>query len=840
MVDLFATRFNNQLLTFVSPVPDPLAWATDALSIPWKGLLGFHPDRSVSLQFYPESLAKNQTPGSPSPAIIIRPLSTIVDKREPDITLLSGVLVMLCAWWTAVGGLAASHVLFSRLVASLLRCPMSFYTVTPMGRVLNRCSEDVAELDYVVPFTLRSMMNCVLLVVGTVGLVVASTPLVACSLPLPALGYWAIQVGRSEPPRLSSLHCPCLCVLLSLSFFVFMGTLIRTLGARNASRVIHTYFLDNVLRCPMMFFDVTPLGRVLNRFSKDVDTIDTVVPVNINMFLACFLQVMGTLAVISLSTHLFLTVIIPLLIFYYIIQSPNPSSRAVEKDVIGMFIWLAILLKDFGARIASGKLHTNLLTNVFHLPMMFFDTTPIGRVVNRFSKDVDCIDVTIPSNLEMFIGCLMKVVATIVVVSIITPLVLTAVVPLAVVYFLIQRFYVATSRQLKRLESTSRSPIYSHFGETITGASTIRAFQQEDLFIQQSETRVDENQVCYYPSIVSNRWLAIRLEFVGNCIIFFASLFAVVGRENLSPGTVGLSVSYAMNVTQTLNWMVRMTCELETNVVAVERVKEYTETPTEADWEIPGNKPEAAWPQNGVIKFKDYQTRYREGLDLVLRGISCSVNPGEKIGIVGRTGAGKSSLTLALFRIIEAAGGEITIDDINISDIGLHDLRSKLTIIPQDPVVFSGTLRMNLDPFDSHSDENLWQALDHAHLKAFVQGLTAGLHHLCTEGGENLSVGQRQLLCLARALLRKTKVLILDEATAAVDLETDDLIQATIRTEFADCTVLTIAHRLHTIMDYTRIMVLDAGQIAEFDDPQTLLQNPDSIFYGMAKDAGLD
>lgn len=397
----------------------------------------------------------------------------------------------------------------------------------------------------------------------------------------------------------------------------------------------------------------------------------------------------------------------------------------------------------------------------------------------------------------------------------------------------------ATSRQLKRLESTSRSPIYSHFGETITGAITIRAFNQQQLFITHSDSQVDENQVCYYPSIVSNRWLAIRLEFVGNCIIFFASLFAVLGREHLSPGIVGLSVSYAMNVTQTLNWMVRMTCELETNIVAVERVKEYTEAPTEAAWDIPEKRPDGKWPEEGVIQFDNYQTRYREGLDLVLRGINCSVNSGEKIGIVGRTGAGKSSLTLALFRIIEATEGNISVDGINISEIGLHALRSKLTIIPQDPVVFSGSLRMNLDPFEKHTDEELWQALEHAHLKNFVQGLTQGLQYECTEGGENLSVGQRQLLCLARALLRKTKVLILDEATAAVDLETDDLIQGTIRTEFADCTVLTIAHRLNTIMDYTRILVLDAGNIAEFDEPQTLLQNPNSIFYGMAKDANL-
>ncbi|CAL1540417.1 unnamed protein product, partial [Lymnaea stagnalis] len=505
----------------------------------------------------------------------------------------------------------------------------------------------------------------------------------------------------------------------------------------------------------------------------------------------------------------------------------------------GIFILTSQAIAAIGASRASRSLHMGLLLAIIRQPVSFFDTTPLGRVVNRFSKDVDTVDIVIPSVMLMLMGTVMSASATLVVISISTPLFLAVIVPLAVIYYFVQRFYVATSRQLKRLESISRSPIYSHFGETITGAMTIRAFGQEALFIKDSQTKVDNNQICYYPSIVANRWLAIRLEIVGNFIIFFASLFAVIGRDDLSPGIVGLSITYAMNVTQTLNWLVRMTCELETNIVAVERIKEYTETPTEAAWVIENNRPSPGWPDKGVVEFKDYKFRYREGLDLVLKGINCTIQPGEKVGIIGRTGAGKSSLTLALFRIIEAAEGTITVDGINIATIGLHDLRSKLTIIPQDPVLFSGTLRMNLDPFEAHTDEQVWSALEHAHLKTFVSGLEKGLLFECSEGGENLSVGQRQLVCLARALLRKTQVLILDEATAAVDLETDDLIQATIRSEFANCTVLTIAHRLNTIMDYTRILVLDAGRIKEFDDPKVLLQNPSSMFYSMAKDAGL-
>ncbi|ELU09880.1 hypothetical protein CAPTEDRAFT_178694 [Capitella teleta] len=502
-------------------------------------------------------------------------------------------------------------------------------------------------------------------------------------------------------------------------------------------------------------------------------------------------------------------------------------------------VWFAGFARANGALLASRLLHAELLTHCLRSPIEFFDTTPIGRILNRFSKDIDTVDNAIPNTIGTWLMCVFQVVAMIVVIGSSTPYFLVVAAVLSVFYIAIQRFFVATSRQLKRLESVSRSPIYSHFGETVQGASTIRAYAQQDRFMRESDGRVDANQICYYPSIVANRWLAVRLEFVGNCIVMSSALFAVLGRDHLTGGIVGLSISYALNITQTLNWMVRMTSELETNIVAVERVKEYSETPTEADWVKESCRPSKYWPQSGVVEFKEYTTRYREGLDLVLKGLTCQIQGGEKIGIVGRTGAGKSSLTLALFRIIESAGGSITIDGMNVADMGLHDLRGRLTIIPQDPVLFSGSLRMNLDPFDAHTDDEIWLALEHAHLKTFVKGLPEELQHECTEGGENLSVGQRQLVCLARALLRKTRILVLDEATAAVDLETDDLIQGTIRTQFEECTVLTIAHRLNTIMDYTRVMVLSNGCIKEFDTPKNLLSRRDSEFYAMVKDAGL-
>ncbi|KAK3909098.1 Multidrug resistance-associated protein 1 [Frankliniella fusca] len=473
---------------------------------------------------------------------------------------------------------------------------------------------------------------------------------------------------------------------------------------------------------------------------------------------------------------------------------------------------------------AATILHHHLLQTIIRLPMMFFDTTPIGRILSRFSSDVNTLDVTMPGIITMFLSGFFKVIATLVVISYSTPTFIYVILPIAVLYYFVQRFYVATSRQLKRLESVSRSPIYSHFGESITGASSIRAYGVVDRFVKESEEKVDFNQVCFFPSIIANRWLGVRLEMVGNFIIFFAALFAVLGKDVSDAeraGLAGLSVSYALQITQTLNILVKTTSDVETNIVAVERIKEYGSTPQEAAWENPSSTVDPKWPQEGKVDFKDYEVRYREGLDLVLKGINFSVKGGEKVGIVGRTGAGKSTLTLALFRIIEAAGGQILIDGVDISKLGLHALRSRLTIIPQDPVLFSGSMRLNLDPFGAFKDDEIWRALEHAHLKSFVKGLAAGLEHEVSEGGENLSVGQRQLICLARALLRKTKVLVLDEATAAVDLETDDLIQRTIREEFKE------------------VLVLDQGKVVEYESPDDLLHKKTSIFYSMAKDAGL-
>ncbi|KTF80935.1 hypothetical protein cypCar_00017707 [Cyprinus carpio] len=504
----------------------------------------------------------------------------------------------------------------------------------------------------------------------------------------------------------------------------------------------------------------------------------------------------------------------------------------------GIAIFGTTVAISLGGIIASRHLHLELLNNVLHSPMSFFESTPSGNLLNRFSKEIDAIDCMIPDGLKMMLGYVFKLLEVCIIVLMATPFAGVIILPLTLLYAFIQSFYVATSCQLRRLESVSRSPIYTHFNETVQGAGVIRAFGEQSRFILLANSRVDHNQTSYFPRFVATRWLAVNLEFLGNLLVLAAAILSVMGRATLSPGIVGLAVSHSLQVTGILSWIVRAWTDVENNIVSVERVKEYAETTKEAPWTIEDSPLPSDWPKSGSIGFQEYGLQYRRGLDWALKEISLSVNEREKVGIVGRTGAGKSSLALGIFRILEAAKGKIFIDGINIAEIGLHQLRSRITIIPQDPVLFSGSLRMNLDPFDGYTDEEVWRALELAHLKNFVSGLPDKLNHECSEGGENLSLGQRQLVCLARALLRKTKILVLDEATAAVDLETDNLIQSTIRTQFEDCTVLTIAHRLNTIMDYTRVIVMDRGHITEMDSPNNLISQRGQ-FYQMCREAGL-
>ncbi|ORY16179.1 multidrug resistance-associated protein 1 [Clohesyomyces aquaticus] len=491
---------------------------------------------------------------------------------------------------------------------------------------------------------------------------------------------------------------------------------------------------------------------------------------------------------------------------------------------------------------ASRKLHERMAFAIFRSPMSFFETTPAGRILNRFSSDIYRVDEVLARTFNMLFVNSARAAFTLVVISASTPAFLALIIPLGALYLYIQRYYLRTSRELKRLDSVSRSPIYAHFQESLSGMSTIRAYGQQKRFELENEWRVDANLRAYFPSINANRWLAVRLEFLGSVIILASAGFAIISvasHSGLSAGWVGLAMSYALQITQSLNWIVRQTVEVETNIVSVERVLEYAALPSEAPEIISKNRPAISWPSQGAVSFNNYSTRYRPGLDLVLKNINLRIRAREKIGVVGRTGAGKSSLTMALFRIIEPTEGFVSIDDLNTSTIGLLDLRRRLAIIPQDAALFEGTVRDNLDPGHVHDDTELWSVLEHARLKDHIASMPGKLEARIFEGGSNLSSGQRQLVSLARALLAPSNILVLDEATAAVDVETDALLQATLRTSmFRNRTIITIAHRINTILDSDRIVVLDRGTVAEFDTPAELVRRR-GLFYDLVKEANL-
>ncbi|NXE67919.1 MRP6 protein, partial [Calcarius ornatus] len=511
------------------------------------------------------------------------------------------------------------------------------------------------------------------------------------------------------------------------------------------------------------------------------------------------------------------------------------GALGVVQGVLKFACTAAVLL---GGVLASHQLFLQLLSNVMRSPMLFFEQTPIGHLLNRFSRDMDAVDSVIPDKLKSVLGFLFSLLEIYLVIVVATPWAAVAVVALTVLYAAFQHFYVSTSCQLRRLEAASRSPIYSHISETFQGSSVIRAYGDQQRFISKSDFLVDENQRICFPGAVADRWLATNLEFLGNGIVLFAALFAAMGRTQLSPGTAGFSLSYALQITGVLNWMVRSWTEVENNTVAVERVREYLRTPKEAPWTLNDKLQGQDWPTEGRIEFRNYSLCYRPGLELALRRVSVTINGHEKIGITGRTGAGKSSLAVGLLRLVEAAEGAILIDGLDIAQLGLHDLRTKITVIPQDPVLFSGSLRMNLDPLNQYTDADIWTALELTQLKNFVADLPEQLEYKCTDQGENLSTGQKQLLCLARAVLQKAKILVLDEATAAVDVEIDAQIQSMLRTQFRASTVLTVAHRVNTVLDCDRILVLENGRVAEFDTPEQLIAQK-GLFYRLMEESGL-
>uniref|UniRef100_A0A3Q3XP58 ATP-binding cassette, sub-family C (CFTR/MRP), member 4 n=1 Tax=Mola mola TaxID=94237 RepID=A0A3Q3XP58_MOLML len=472
---------------------------------------------------------------------------------------------------------------------------------------------------------------------------------------------------------------------------------------------------------------------------------------------------------------------------------------------------------------SAQNLHDSMFKAILRTPVQFFDINPIGRILNRFSKDIGYLDSLLPWTFVDFIQVFLQVLGVIAVAAIIIPWILIPVAPLVAVFLFLRCYFLQTSRDIKRLESTTRSPVFSHLSSSLQ-VQNVNAHQCNDVIS------------AWFLFLTTSRWLAVRLDGICSVFVTITAFGCFFLRDELEPGAVGLALSYAVTLTGMFQWGVRQSAEIENMMTSVERVVEYAELESEAPWET-DKQPPHDWPKTGSITFDRVNFSYSASEPLVLKNLTVVFTAREKVGIVGRTGAGKSSLISALFRLAEPEG-RIVIDGFLTTEIGLHALRQRMSIIPQDPVLFTGTVRKNLDPFRQHTDEDLWNALQEVQMKAVVEDLPNKLETVLTESGCNFSVGQRQLMCLARAILRKNRILIIDEATANVDLRTDSLIQQTIRDKFQECTVLTIAHRLNTIIDCDRILVLAAGRIQEYDQPYVLLQNQDGLFHQMVQQTG--
>ncbi|KAF8006712.1 hypothetical protein BT93_K0887 [Corymbia citriodora subsp. variegata] len=518
----------------------------------------------------------------------------------------------------------------------------------------------------------------------------------------------------------------------------------------------------------------------------------------------------------------------------------NPSLFIRVYAIITGISCVMILVRAFSVTLLGLKtaqiFFGQILHSILHAPMSFFDTTPSGRILTRASTDQTNVDIFIPFLMGMAIAMYITVLSIFIITCQYAWPTVFLIIPLGWLNFWYRGYYLSSSRELTRLDSITKAPVIHHFSESIAGVMTIRSFRKQDRFCQENVDRVNANLRMDFHNNGSNEWLGFRLELIGSFILCISAAFMVLLPSNIiRPENVGLSLSYGLSLNGVLFWAIYMSCFVENRMVSVERIKQFANIPSEAAWEIKDRLPPPNWPSRGNVDVKDLQVRYRPNTPLVLKGITLSIQGGEKVGIVGRTGSGKSTLIQVFFRLVEPTEGQIIIDGIDICTLGLHDLRSRFGIIPQEPVLFEGTVRSNIDPVGKYTDEEIWKSLERCQLKDVIVSKPDKLDSLVADNGDNWSVGQRQLLCLGRVMLKRSRLLFMDEATASVDSQTDAVIQRIIREDFATCTIISIAHRIPTVMDCDQVLVVDSGRAKEFDSPSVLLERP-SLFGALVQE----
>ncbi len=483
---------------------------------------------------------------------------------------------------------------------------------------------------------------------------------------------------------------------------------------------------------------------------------------------------------------------------------------------------------------AGVELHDKMLASVLRAPVLFFDTTPVGRLLQRFSRDLESVDIQLQRSFESAVQSLFQIVVSLSLIIITVPLILVVILPIGVVYWNLQILYRASAREAKRMDSIARSPRYAHFKETLGGLPVIRAYKKEAWFREQFFSHLEKSQQAFVNNFLLNRWFSIRIPMIGGLISGSTALCLIVSVHQgyLTASTAGLVILYSMSFWGALNWGIRILSDLESRMTSIERIRFMTHIPSEKDFMTSeASVVESSWPSAGHIRFVNVHARYDESLPEVVKGLDVDIPPGAQVGIVGRTGAGKTTLFQMIYRFINIHQGKIEIDGVDIASVDLGTLRSRLAIIPQDPTLFMGTLRSNLDPYSRKSDEEIWKVLKDTGLYELVKSFSLGLLSPVSDGGANLSQGQRQLFCLARALLLNAKIIMLDEATASVDVVSDAKIQRVLRRELKDKTVLVIAHRLGTVADLDYLMVMNDGRLESFKKPnRTLLEQGQEEF----------